>query len=233
MGTNTRTFRTNSTVAVYPSKRRDLVELAMAYGLVLVVLWSPRPWHLALWGLSIAATSAILLVSSDRRRPVEFPSAKRASLWAIVFATVASVGAIAMAYKLNTLHLPATAWLFVQHYGAYAVWALVQEIILQCFVLSRLLRLLPNPRLAALAAAVLFAGAHLPSPLLTGITLVFGLAACLTYLRYRNLCTLALAHALLGIVIGVTVPAELDHNMRVGLGYLTYHHETALTSVLP
>jgi hypothetical protein len=34
-------------------------------------------------------------------------------------------------------------------------------------------------------------------------------------------------HAILGICVALTVPGPVDHNMRVGLGYLTYrppHH---------
>jgi hypothetical protein len=79
-----------------------------------------------------------------------------------------------------------------------------------------------------IVAAGLFAFAHLPNPILTPLTLIWGLAACLLFLRYRNVYTLAIVHAVFGICIAVTVPGPVDHNMRVGLGYLTYrphdHH---------
>ena len=45
-----------------------------------------------------------------------------------------------------------------------------------------------------------------PIPVLTVITLFFGLASCLFYLHYRNLVPLAIAHAILGISIGITIP---------------------------
>ena len=61
-----------------------------------------------------------------------------------------------------------------------------------------------------------------PIPILTLITLVFGLASCFFFLHYRNLVPLAIAHAILGISIGITIPGAIDHNMRVGIGYLTY-----------
>ena len=38
------------------------------------------------------------------------------------------------------------------------------------------------------------------------------------------ICVVEEAHAIVGIAIGVTIPGPMDHNMRVGLGYLTYHH---------
>jgi len=83
---------------------------------------------------------------------------------------------------------------------------------------------------AATAAAGLFAFAHLPSPILMLITLVFGLGACLFFVRYRNLSPLIVAHAVLGIAIAITVPAQIDHDMSVGLEYVTYMHQTAALS---
>jgi hypothetical protein len=38
-----------------------------------------------------------------------------------------------------------------------------------------------------------------------------------------------MAHAIMGIAIAITIPGPVDHNMRVGLGYLTYHHPTRLS----
>ncbi len=69
----------------------------------------------------------------------------------------------------------------------------------------------------------LFTIAHLPNPILTVLTLLWGWASCRLFLRYRNLYTLAMAHAILGISIAITIPGPVDHNMRVGLGYLTYN----------
>jgi membrane protease YdiL (CAAX protease family) len=96
--------------------------------------------------------------------------------------------------------------------------------LLQGFFLLRLLRLTPGPRSAAFAAAGLFALAHLPNPVLAPLTLVWGFASCLVFLRYRNLYPLAIAHAIFGITIAITVPGPIVRNMRVGLGYLRYGH---------
>ena len=63
---------------------------------------------------------------------------------------------------------------------------------------------------------------HLPNPILTAASFVWGLAACLLFLRYRNLYILAITHAILGITLAMTVPGPVIRNMRVGLGYLTY-----------
>ena len=90
--------------------------------------------------------------------------------------------------------------------------------------LPRCLALLNGKVSAALLAGVLFSLAHLPNPILTPITLFWGFAACLLFLHYRNLYPLAIAHAILGVTIAITIPGPVDHNMRVGLGYLTYGH---------
>jgi membrane protease YdiL (CAAX protease family) len=82
--------------------------------------------------------------------------------------------------------------------------------------------LLNDNKAAAFATAGLFALAHLPNPILTPVTLIWGFAACLIFLRYRNLYPLGMAHAIFGITIAITVPGPVVHNMRVGLGYLTY-----------
>jgi hypothetical protein len=146
----------------------------------------------------------------------------RQSLWfASVALAMASI-AVILAVRLHTLQLPADRVWLVRHYGAYAVWALIQQVGLQCFFFSRLLRLLPGGISAAAMTAVLFAGAHLPSPILMLATLIWGFAACLLFLRYRNVYSLAIAHAILGITIGITIPGAVDHNMRVGIRYLTY-----------
>ena len=83
---------------------------------------------------------------------------------------------------------------------------------------------MPGPIAAALASAGLFALAHLPNPILAPVTLLWGFVACLLFLRYRNLYTLGMAHAVFGITIAICIPGPVIHNMRVGLGYLTYGH---------
>jgi membrane protease YdiL (CAAX protease family) len=109
------------------------------------------------------------------------------------------------------------------HGWGYIVWSIMQQFLLQSYFLLRLLRLLPGKIAPILAAAAIFSLAHLPNPILTPITLVWGVIACVLFLRYRNIYTLGLAHGIMGLCIAVTVPNSLHHHMRVGLGYLRYH----------
>jgi hypothetical protein len=99
----------------------------------------------------------------------------------------------------------------------------MQQFILQSYFLLRLLRLMPGKVAPVIAATVIFAMAHLPNPILTPITLIWGTIACVLFLRYRNIYTLGVAHGIMGLCIAVTVPNSLHRHMRVGLGYLRYH----------
>jgi len=205
------------------TRRRDLLELSGIYALILVVIWTPRPWQAVLWGIAAVIIIYIAYLSFEGLRPMGLCTANLVrSLWAVVFAAALAIIAVTLAGRLHTLHMPDTPWLFLRKYGLYVLWAAVQQIILQWFFLSRARRLLPDAASAAAITAGLFAVAHLPNPVLTLLTLIFGLASCFFFLHYRNLVPLAIAHAILGISIGITIPSAINHNMRVGISYLRY-----------
>jgi len=206
------------------SWKRALIEIIVAYGLILAVLWSPRPWQRYLWWVAVLSVLAILCTSFQGFNAAGMRAANfLRSLWVVGVALLLSAAAVAVAIRLHTLRWPGSVLMFIGSYVAYAVWSGVQQFLLQCFFLWRMLRLLPTRGQAAIAAAGLFTLAHLPNPILTTVTAIWGTIACLVFLRYRNLWTLAMAHAILGITIAMTVPGPVVHNMRVGLGYLKYH----------
>ncbi|MGA3160017.1 MAG: CPBP family intramembrane glutamic endopeptidase [Terracidiphilus sp.] len=217
------------------ARSRDLIELAVAYSLILLVIWSPRTWQRILWWVAAAAVLAIATFSFEGLQAMGLRRENfLRSLWIVGAASLLSAVAVVLAVRLNTLHIPPTPLLFIRTYAGYILWTFVQQLLMQCFFLARLLRLLPNPKLAVAVTALIFAAAHLPNPILAPLTLLWGLAACLLFLRYRNLYTLAIAHAILGVTLTITVPAAVHHNMRVGLGYLTYGHtHKTITSAQP
>jgi len=224
-GATAQTFAEEMLVPVR-GKRRILVELVLSYGLILLVIWTPRPWQKHLWWIAATAVVLIAALSFTDLKSMGLRAANfLQSIWIVAAALLLAAIAIVVAIHLDTLRLPpGGAGAFVRTYWAYALWACVQQLLLQGFFLPRFLGLFKNQGHAVLLAAVLFSLAHLPNPILTPVTLVWGLAACLLFLCYRNLYPLALAHAIFGITIAITVPGPVDHNMRVGLGYLKYHH---------
>jgi len=150
-------------------------------------------------------------------------SGMRRCLWIVAVAALLAAAGVWIAVREHTFHAVfrhhAVEWSFL----AYIVWALMQQFILQDFFLLRLLRITPARSGAVIAAAVLFAIAHIPNPLLVVATLVWGVAACALFLRYRNLYMLGVAHAIFGMCLAVTIPAAIQHDMRVGIGYLRWH----------
>ncbi len=205
-------------------KRRDLLELSIGYGLILFAVWTPQPWQSLFYWAGLAWVVLATGFSFDGRSAMGMRlSGSMRSLWVVGLALVLAAVAVCVADRLHTLHLPGYPGLFVRRYWAYTIWAFLQEFLLLDFFLLRLLRLVSDKRKAVMAAACLFALAHLPNPVLAPVTLLWGIAACLLFLRYRNLYTLGMAHAIFGICIATTVPGPVDHNMRVGIGYLSYH----------
>jgi hypothetical protein len=206
------------------TKIRDFAELLIGYGLILAVIWIPGPWQRILYW---SAFAWITVVSILRRKDTESHGlgfrGLLASLWVVGVAVALAAAAVWTAARMHTLHgLYGNVPLGLHMWG-YAVWALMQQFILQVYILQRLIRMAMPRRPAVALAAVLFMAAHIPNPLLMALTLVWGVVSCSLFLRYRNLWTLGLAHAILGICIAVTVPDAVHRHMRVGLGYLHYH----------
>ena len=211
------------------SKRREWIEMAVALGLILFVIWTPRPWQKLMWWIAAAGIAGMISTSLDsisalRLRETSFFRA----LWVPGAALALSATAIAVAARLGTLRTLNGPLEVMKLYGLYALWAFVQQFLLQGFFFLRLRRVLPSAGVATLAAAGIFALTHLPNPILTPITFLWGMAACWLFLRYRSIYPLGLAHAILGVTIAITVPGPVDHNMRVGYGYLVYRHRPAV-----
>jgi hypothetical protein len=219
--------RTSSTTLPARSRCRAILELALGYGLILLVLWTPRPWQRPLYILAAVVVAAILCFGFTTTQSMGLRTTNfLRSLWIVAVALAISTLSIALAAHFHTLHREHGPLAFFKRYWGYALWSFVQQLLLQDFFLRRLRLLLPSAGLAVFASAAIFSIAHLPSPVLTIVTFIMGLAACLLFLHYRNLYPLAIAHAILGITIAITLPNAILHNMRVGLGYLRYtqHH---------
>jgi hypothetical protein len=209
------------------SRQRALLEVSIGYGLILIAIWTPLPWQrmvdLAALGWVLVAT----VRSFEGRRAMGLGvSDSWHSLWMVGVALLLAGFSFTLAGTFHTLPLSDFPTMLVRRYWFYALFALLQQFLLLDFILLRLLRLLPGRKAAVMAAAGLFGLAHLPNPILTPATLIWGSIACLIFLQYRNLYTLAAVHVIFGISISITVPGPVDHNMRVGLSYLTYrpHH---------
>ncbi|MGA7110354.1 MAG: CPBP family intramembrane glutamic endopeptidase [Terracidiphilus sp.] len=201
----------------------DFCELAIGYALILAVIWTAKPLQRWLYWAAIAWFALVIIRSFPGWKAMGCCAAGFwRSAWVVGVAMILAATAVAFASSLHTLHHPNSVLQWVLAFGGYTVWSLAQQFLLQGYFLVRLSRLVPSATMAAAISATIFALAHLPNPILTILTLVWGLAACLVFLKARNLWPLAMAHAIFGICVAITVPASTLHNMRVGRGYFTY-----------
>jgi hypothetical protein len=209
------------------SARRDLLELAVGYTLIMATIWTANPIQRVLYWLAFAWIVATSLARRDGWTALGLGrKGLLRSLWVVGAALVLSAIAIFIARRTHTLHrLHGPTPIFLHGWG-YIVWSIMQQFLLQSYFLLRLLRMLPGKAAPILVATGIFALAHLPNPILTPITLVWGAISCILFLHYRNIYTLGLAHGIMGLCVAVTVPNSLHHHMRVGLGYLRYHPRT-------
>jgi len=205
-------------------RTRDLFELCVGYGLILATVWTPNPAQSILYWTAFAwiAVTAILRRKEVATHGLGF-SGLVPSLWIVGAAILIAIVGIALAKRLHTLHPLYGPLPVLTHLWGYALWALMQQFILQIYVLTRFLRLGLRRNSAVALATILFAAAHIPNPLLVALTFIWGAISCALFLRYRNLYPLALAHGILGMCLAVTVPNDIARHMRVGLGYLDYH----------
>ncbi len=206
-----------------PTVRRELFELAVGYVLVLVAVWTPQPWTRYFFWLGMGWVALVTVLSGESYRllGLSIEGLKR-SWWIVLAAAGIALSAALVAARMHTLHVPPSSTAPRWHAWGYVAWAFVQQFILQDYFLSRLLRICRGKASAVAAATLLFSVAHLPNPVLTLVTIAWGSVSCLLFLRYRDLYSLGLAHAIFGLCLAFTVPNAMHHQMRVGLGYLQY-----------
>ena len=203
------------------ASNRNLLEIALVFGLILVAVWTRQgPLNTAVSWAALVLTVALTL--SSRYSVRELGLARPFSGIGVMLAIGTLFVLIIAATGAFTRILGPPQALPWHRAWQYAIWALLQQFILQSFIYVRMESVFGGWR-ALLIAAVLFAGAHLPSPLLTLLSLMGALFFCEMFRRYRNIFPLGLVHAALGLTIAASLPDHVLHHMRVGIGYLMYH----------
>lgn len=139
---------------------------------------------------------------------------------AIPVALVAAGLILLAAWLLGTLR-PIYGSHPLPHALGYALWATIQEFILNSYFFLTLEELLPRSRDAAIAAVLLFTLAHIPNPVLLAGTFLASAFFVTLFRRHRNIYPLGLAHAILGLSLTLAFPDSILRHMRVGIGY--YH----------
>jgi len=200
---------------------RDLVEIGIVFTLILIAVWTPPGRVNAFVSISAAACVVAFALAgrwSARELGLRRP---RAGLGSTVLAGAILCGAIVL-IGIPVRFAGAGRSLPLGRSWQYVVWALAQEFILQGIFFVRLESLIGSRR-AVLAAAALFTIVHIPSPLLTLLSLCGGILFCEVFRRFRNLYPLGIIHGALGLTIAAALPDHWLHHMRVGIGYIRFH----------
>ena len=203
--------------------RRDwtaLVEVLGVFVLIMFYIWKWRLFYPWLW-IAIFA----LVVSSHfwRREGAGKLGLRwrecRASLRPVlpwVIALAALLVALGVAFdSISPVVLRRTA----SSLSVYLVWGLVQQYLLNGYLLNRLSRFTGR---APLAAATLFSTAHLPNWFLMAVSLAGGYVAARVFLRYRSLYVLGLAHGLIGFLFNLVVPDSVSGGFLIGPRYILH-----------
>jgi hypothetical protein len=204
------------------SRTRDLLEIAVVFGLIVAAIWTPQGRSNAFVSLSAAAcVLAIALTGrwTSREMGLAQPLARVGQILLIGIGVCGSIwiAGHATRYIGPSYPIPWTrSW-------QYAIWALVQQFILQAIFFVRL-ESMAGSRRAVFWTATLYAAAHIPSPVLTVFSFFGGLLFSELFRRWRNIFPLGIIHAALGLTIAASFPDKWLHHMRVGIGYLTGQH---------
>jgi membrane protease YdiL (CAAX protease family) len=203
-------------------RKGRLLELVLVYAAIQVALWTDGTVKaIAIAAVWIGVFGSVLAERVSARKLGFGRDGLRASLW-IMPAALGLLGVIVViGWLCGSLHGLAGEALW-RRVAAYIPWAFAQQFAAQCFFFRRLETLRGNGVTTVLMTSLLFAGAHLPNPVLVPATLLAELLWTLAYRRYRNLYAISIAHALLAVAVAVAVPEAWHHHMRAGIGYLRY-----------
>ncbi|MGA2457384.1 MAG: type II CAAX endopeptidase family protein [Terriglobales bacterium] len=209
-------------------------QILVAFLFVEFAIWAPTPEIRNRWAAIAASTILILVVTDvllDRSSRPPLSSLQRLGLGmpkmfgasVVLGISLATIVFMVMVVSWAGGQIPAnpTWFLNLRLAWGYAIWAMLQEFMLQSFFFTRWEELYGSSA-AVWITSTLFAAAHLPNPVLTTAALIGALFFCEMFRRYRSIYVLGIVHAMLGLTIDILMPDSLLHHMRVGLGYLRY-----------
>jgi hypothetical protein len=200
-------------------RRLAILEPILVFAMIMQYIWRLRFRHPAEWLLILGLIVLSHRVRHERAESLGFDARRVKECWdkfapALAFLALLMV-AVGMLLQTTRAMGPDRAFL---SWFAYLPWGLFQQYILNGYFLNRFGAVLSR-RAAPLAAAALFAGAHLPNWFLMAVTLVLGYCCARIYQKHKNLYFLGLAHATIGFVLFLVVPDSISHHLIVGPGW--------------
>jgi hypothetical protein len=213
-----------SAMPIPQNRAWSVIQMALLLATMEAALWSQGSWQKLWYAVSLAVLVVCVLVSHPRASDLGVGwRGLKGSLWAIPLAALICGGAIFAASQLGTLSVLYGSHPVYWHSLLYAIWALEQQFILNSFFYRRFESLLGDTTIAVVITAGLFALVHIPNPVLMPATFLGGIFFVEVFRRWRNIYAIAVAHAMFGLTLAITVPNHWIRNMRVGIGFLRFH----------
>ena len=200
-------------------------EVFAVYAGILLYIWRWQYSHPGAWIALFAVVLLSHILHRDRLKEMGLTRHELVPCLQLVFPLLAVIAVPAVIYAMWrrdwVIMLPYRhEWI---SFAGYAVWCSFQQYLAQSYFHRRLRTLIKTPHLSSLAVAIMFAGAHIPNPILTVATFAGGFLLAEVFARRPNIWPLALVQAIAGFLIAVLAPAALIHHMRVGPGYYFYN----------
>jgi hypothetical protein len=200
-------------------------EVLAVYATILLYIWQGQNTHPFLWLPLLAGILFSQWLYGDTLDDMgltgrEFRPCARASLGVLAVVIVAAVLYGLWAHDSAGRLASPRVWLM---FGGYLIWCSFQQYLTQSYFHRRLMRVMRSQHLRSLAIALLFAGAHIPNPVLMAATFAGGFVFAEIFARHSNIWPLAFVQAVAGFLIGALSPPWIIHSMRVGPGYFFFH----------
>jgi hypothetical protein len=186
------TLLTTVFIVLFP-RRNPLLDVALAGLALLCIALSSRYTSNIIWGMSPPP------VEENRLEPCS-----TAILWvtvppALLFLAIGGI----IAYRSGgwpAVEARIFNWRLLVAFGGYLPWALMQQTLLQFYLLGRLLVVFPKRLLMVpfLITGTCFGLVHLPDAWTALVTVAAGTVWSILFYRHRKLLPLAFSHALLG-----------------------------------
>ncbi|HET9176819.1 MAG TPA: CPBP family glutamic-type intramembrane protease [Terriglobia bacterium] len=200
-------------------------EVLAIYAAVLLYIWRWQDAHPFLWlpMLAVVVFSQWFCGETLEELGVtgmEFWPCARASL-PLLAVVIGGAVCYGLWVRYNVFRF--ASWHVWLSLGGYFVWCSFQQYLTQSYFHRQLMKVMQSPHLRSLAIGLLFAGAHIPNPILMAATFAGGIVFAEIFFRHRNIWPLAFVQAVAGFLIGMLAPPWIIHGMRVGPGYFLFH----------